>query len=79
VMAANIPAPPDVGSWAPMELTKSFDRWLLAHGIDYLGLKEGEELDRLRSEWLRREGGELDRLRFEWLRSETRAKRSAQV
>jgi hypothetical protein len=42
--------------------------WLQARGIDYFALEEGDELDRLRSEWLRRAGGELDRLRSEWLR-----------
>jgi hypothetical protein len=63
----QIPAPSDVKRWAPFELARSFDTWLDARGIDYLELGEGEELDRLRFEWLRRHGGELDRLRFEWL------------
>jgi hypothetical protein len=66
--AARIPAPPDVGEWAPFELVRSFDTWLAARGIDYLDLREGAEVDRLRAEWLARKGGEVDRLRSEWLR-----------
>jgi hypothetical protein len=65
--AAQIPAPPDVSAWASFELTRSFDRWLQARGIDYLDLGEGHRLDRLRSEWLSRDGGEIERLRSEWL------------
>jgi hypothetical protein len=67
-LAAQIPAPADVTDWASFELARSFDMWLQARGIDYFALEEGDELDRLRSEWLRRAGGELDRLRSEWLR-----------
>ena len=66
--AARIPAPPDVAEWAPLELARSFDTWLAARGIDYLDLREGREVDRLRSEWLGRKGGEVDRLRSEWVR-----------
>jgi len=65
--SARIPAPLDVGEWAFFELARSFDTWLAARGIDYLDLREGPELDRLRSEWLDRKGGEVDRLRSEWL------------
>ena len=66
--SARIPAPPDVGEWASFELARSFDTWLAARGIDYLDLREGAEVERLRSEWLTRDGGEVDRLRLEWLR-----------
>jgi hypothetical protein len=66
--SAPIPAPPDVGEWASFELARSFDIWLAARGIDYLDLREGAEVDRLRSKWLGRKGGDVDRLRFEWLR-----------
>jgi len=65
---ARIPAPPDVGEWASFELARSFDTWLASRGIDYLDLREGAEVDRLRSEWLGRKGGEVDRVRSEWLR-----------
>ena len=67
---AQIPAPPDISAWASFELAKSFDRWLQARGLDCLDLGEGDELDRLRSEWLSRDGGEVDRLRCDWLRRE---------
>jgi hypothetical protein len=65
---ARIPAPPDVGEWVSFELVRSFDTWLAARGIDYLDLREGADVDRLRAEWLGRKGGEVDRLRSEWLR-----------
>jgi hypothetical protein len=75
----QILAPSDVKRWAPFELARSFDRWLDARGIDYLEVGEGQELECLRFEWLRRHGGELDRLRFEWLGGEPGAKQRAQT
>jgi hypothetical protein len=68
--AARIPAPPpDVSEWAPFELALSFDTWLAARGIDYLHLRDGREVDRLRSEWLARKGEDANRLGSEWLRT----------
>jgi hypothetical protein len=69
-----VPHPATVADWVPFELARSYDRWLRAHGIDYLDLEEGGELERrLRAEWLHRKGGEVDRLRSEWLRRENRS------
>jgi hypothetical protein len=65
----RIPVPPDGGEWISFELVRSFDAWLAARGIDYLDLREGAEVDRLRAQWLGRKGGEVDRLRSEWLAS----------
>jgi hypothetical protein len=69
-----VPLPPTVADWVPFELARSYDRWLQAHGVDYLDLEEGGELERrLRAEWLHRKGGEVDRLRSEWLRGGNRS------
>jgi hypothetical protein len=65
---ARTPTPPDVGERISFELVRSFDTWLAARGIDYLDLREGAEVDRLRAQWLGRKGGEVDRFRSEWLR-----------